>query len=107
MNARELRLWHWRKAMAERAAAARHPGDNRWDNARRGQHSARADWHIGAVQVLNDHPGCPENITAEDDDATFPRPRQSTWRGSKEETAEARIMKDEQARIRRKRLRGK
>lgn len=79
MTLRELRLWHWRKVLAYRAAAlteeaaaatweAEHVGyacryrRNRARNAHK-----RANWHLGAVQVLNDH--FPLGDTAEQDAA--------------------------------------
>jgi hypothetical protein len=61
MNLRDLRLWHWRIAMRERQAAQ----DNRCSDYTRKVHDRTANFHIKAVQALNDV----VSGTAEMDDA--------------------------------------
>lgn len=86
MNARELRLWHWRTAMYARETARRYEAEvTAWEKANQTRGPARysrqqahvnnrkADFHIGAVQVMNDHPVCQAaGTTAEQDDKLFP-----------------------------------
>jgi hypothetical protein len=71
---RMLRLWHWRKAMSARRSENKHVAEAEryeamgrvanFDRHRAGNDGRRADFHIKAVQLLNDVvPG-----TAEEDD---------------------------------------
>jgi hypothetical protein len=59
MTLRELREWHWNKVLSFRTRAEdferRNPtGKNRYSaNQARAAHG-RANWHLGAVQALND-----------------------------------------------------
>ena len=66
MTTRELRLWHWKQAMYHRELArskkrAKKPGSAYGNNR-------QADFHIRAVQVLNDCADCIAT-TAEQDAA--------------------------------------
>lgn len=55
LTLRELRLWHWRRAMSSRKAADKYRGqDSRFAMSQTKQNDARADFHIKAVQALND-----------------------------------------------------
>lgn len=66
MTLRALRLWYWRKVLAFRATAtAAEQRVESWENANRGKVNRwarnrakaahqKANWHLGAVQVLND-----------------------------------------------------
>lgn len=75
MNARELRVWHWRRAMSARTAANGYPGESPYARHRAKQNHRLADFHVGAVQVLNDHPEClAAGTTAEQDDLVLPKP---------------------------------
>ena len=76
MTARALRLWHWRKVVsyrqratdAERGAEAwerQHHGHCRSLRNRARDAHRNADFHLGAVQVLNDQ--FPVGDTAERD----------------------------------------
>lgn len=74
-TARELRVWHWRKVLAARRAASVYP-------RQAAAHNRRGDWHLAAVQVLNDHPECEAaGTTAEQDHETYPIPhnRSPKW----------------------------
>lgn len=62
---RALRLWHWRKVVLHRKNATRHEEDDaKWNKAypqhapRRGARAkaehGKANWHLGAVQTLNE-----------------------------------------------------
>lgn len=75
MTTRSLRLWHWRRAMAARLAADGYETQpvGTYAGKRQQQNNALADFHIKAVQVLNDCADCRET-TAEQDDAIFPKP---------------------------------
>lgn len=75
---RELRLWHWRQrqmyrdlAVAQRRIAliSIRPAVAADHHAKAEEYDAQADYHIGAVQTLNEAPGCAAT-TAEQDDAT-------------------------------------
>lgn len=66
MTLRALRLWHWRKVLSYRATAtAAEQRVESWENTNRGKVNRwarnrakaahqKANWHLGAVQVLND-----------------------------------------------------
>lgn len=66
MDLRSLRLWHWRKVLALRSVAAAHEAHaDQWEQMHPGRpcrHSRsrarsyhrQANFHIGAVQALND-----------------------------------------------------
>lgn len=90
MTPRALRLWHWRKTLYYRSQekAASIAADE-WEQEH-GKHSSHwrnkernnqrnANFHLGAVQVLNDHPGC-AGSTAEQDHETFPLPHSTRKR---------------------------
>lgn len=74
---RELRLWHWRKVVLhrERAIAAAEDTDRlealhapkKFSRVRENAQHGVANWHLAAVQVLNDH--FPVGDTAERDNA--------------------------------------
>lgn len=62
---RELRLWHWRLVMSNRTKARLLEEDGtHWDKRHARVFHRKADWHLSAVQVLNDV----VSGTAEDDD---------------------------------------
>lgn len=76
LDARSLRLWHWRECKRLRASAQRyreqesvyvnHKAErSHWRRQAR-NYDRIADFHIKAVQVLNDCPGC-LGTTAEQD----------------------------------------
>jgi hypothetical protein len=72
MTPRELRLWHWHKVIWHRAKAnAIREKAGAWYRAKVKQYDCIADFHIKAVQILNDHPALLET-TAEEDAATIP-----------------------------------
>lgn len=66
MTLRRLRLWHWRKVLAHRDLARAHeqhavlweeqnPGKkNRYARGRARHYDKTANFHLGAVQALND-----------------------------------------------------
>lgn len=66
VTAKDLRMWHWRKVLTHRKAAEFHAkifyapntgkveGTYRWRMMR--QNNKQADFHLSAVQILNDHP---------------------------------------------------
>lgn len=81
MNGRELRVWHWRRAMSARVAANGYPGESPYARHRAKQNHRIADFHIGAVQVLNDHPDC-AGTTAEGDDKVLPKPHSTRPKGA-------------------------
>lgn len=76
---RALRLWHWKKVVAARASAHRHeayteaferdnPGKvDPYNRVIAHSHHRMANFHLGAVQVLNDF--FPAGDTAEHDAA--------------------------------------
>lgn len=76
---RQLRLWHWKKALQNRASQGRHetyadefekahPGKvNRYNRGIARTHARNANFHLGAVQSLNDL--FPMGDTAEQDAA--------------------------------------
>lgn len=87
MNLRELRLWHWRRALKHRENQTRHlKAADEWGslegtksqraemthNLRRARAEGRlADFHISAVQALND---CfPDPLDTAEKDAAAPR----------------------------------
>lgn len=85
MNARELRLWHWRRCLTTRARANKHGNEAANQEARNGMVEAKfqrrmerqahkeANFHLSAVQMLNDHPAClASGTTAEQDALLFP-----------------------------------
>lgn len=67
MNLRSLRLWHWRKVVSFRARATGADANaDAWERKHRGHRCAHfrnmardanrnANFHLGAVQALNDH----------------------------------------------------
>lgn len=76
---RELRLWHWRKVRTARTnAEGFEEAYKQWEehrpgkvckvyrNRARDQHKI-ANWHLAAVQVLNDHFDVPNGDTADRD----------------------------------------
>lgn len=73
MNARELRLWHWRQAMYHRSKArlsrayisSDKPG---FALSVSMLDDSKADFHIQVVQFLNSHVEC-RKTTAEQDDS--------------------------------------
>lgn len=69
MTTRMLRLWHWRRCVSARESAGAWPGDCSTSK----RNHKLADFHISAVQALNDCPDCIAT-TAEHDDAIFPKP---------------------------------
>lgn len=83
MNARELRVWHWRKVVMARAKERYHEqAAELWECAHPGRRASFdrnrataahgiANWHLSAVQVLNDHPDC-AGTTAEQDAPRMP-----------------------------------
>jgi hypothetical protein len=81
MTPRELRVWHWRRAMSARAAANGYPGQSPYAQHRAKSNHRLADFHIGCVQVCNEFPEC-RATTAEQDDLTMPKPhsRRPKWR---------------------------
>jgi hypothetical protein len=84
MTLAELRVWHWRRVLSYRdlehacaAKAAKHERLNGgrcsyWRSKERNAYT-RANWHIGAVQTLNDIPSL-HATTAEQDCHLFPEP---------------------------------
>lgn len=67
MDLRQLRLWHWNKVVSYRDLAMRHdayaaelekvstlPALDRYNRSRARNAHKRANWHLGAVQALND-----------------------------------------------------
>jgi hypothetical protein len=64
LNLRELRMWHWKRAMAHRRSADTYRGQTtRYAKEQTARNDCRANFNIRAVQILNDYvPG-----TAEED----------------------------------------
>lgn len=90
MNASTLRVWHWRKVLYHRNVAevaascaeqweAQHGGRCSSQRSRAKNNNRNANFHLGAVQVLNDHPEC-MGSTAEQDDALMPKPHSTVRR---------------------------
>lgn len=80
-NIKELRVWHWNKVLSFRAKAreiqvavdkweVEHaPLINRYGRSKMNQANGQADWHLSAVQALNEFL---PHTTAEDDAAHSP-----------------------------------
>lgn len=72
MTLTELRVWHWRRAMASRQRAdsfEKHlekKPDSRWCASQMRAAHRKANFHLRAVQALNDVPEL-RNSTAEQD----------------------------------------
>jgi len=70
--------------MSARRAANGYPGQSPYAAHRAKSEHRRADFHLSAVQVLNDHPDCvAAGTTAERDDEIFPRPHSRFPGGAK------------------------
>jgi hypothetical protein len=53
---RSLRLWHWKRALAHRRSADTYrAGTTRYAKEQTARNDCRANFHIGAVQLLNDY----------------------------------------------------
>lgn len=77
MSMRQLRLWHWLQVVELRASAQRHRNleaiylNNPYysvgsELVKAAGYDRLANWHLGVVQMLNDHPEC-AGTTAEQD----------------------------------------
>lgn len=68
MTLRELREWHWMRAMAARKAARKYEAQppSRYATNQANMNNGRANFHIRCVQALNDVPEL-QNTTAEQD----------------------------------------
>jgi hypothetical protein len=71
MTLKELRMWHWKKVLSKRASAGFHetmyktsPAGVAFHKHRARQDCASANFHINAVQTLNDL--LPETTAEED-----------------------------------------
>lgn len=71
MTTQKLRMWHWDMALKNRTKARKHIG-----GPLEKSYTATADFHIKAVQVLNDCPDCIDT-TAEQDLEYFKYARQT------------------------------
>jgi hypothetical protein len=86
MNARELRVWHFRRCSAARVTADKHEAaaiawehehgaPSKFHRDRMRADTRRADFHRDAVLVMNTHPECVAAGTKAADDAqVFPDP---------------------------------
>jgi hypothetical protein len=76
MTLRELRVWHWQLVLTERAAAE----DKRASRHTAKRHHARANFHLGAVQALNDVPELRATTAEQDAEALEQeRRRRPSW----------------------------
>jgi hypothetical protein len=71
MTLRELRVWHWERAVGYRKAANKYDRDHEKHGSKYAQQQAkanhgRANFHIKAVQAMNDIPEL-QGSTAEQD----------------------------------------
>ena len=69
LTPRALRLWHWRELIVARAKANQYiPRGSEFQEERYVHYSMIGNFHLKAVQVLNDAEDC-RKTTAEQDDA--------------------------------------
>lgn len=68
MTLTELRVWHWRKVLSFRSRGEKFDQrpDSRWARSQAKAAHRRANWHLGAVQAMNDIPEL-RGTTAEQD----------------------------------------
>lgn len=70
MNLRELRVWHYRRALSATEAADGYPGQSGYARLREKQNRRLADFHLSAVAALDPH--CEASV--QNDHEQMPRP---------------------------------